>query len=188
MTKVAWGKKRDQIQKVIPGAKKGGGRFQPAPAAVLRRSSASTHAKPHGFARFLALVYRLIPKIGPFRALSFSVPTPEAERLFLESFTSTREHFRQSLDARERGASRSAQHRLRHGQPTTRGEYSLADETYDDELLGKLADRAFASVSENSRSNPRGLLPETSARGQRIQTPSGNGCRGSGISWQSSIR
>ena len=39
------------------------------------------YEKPHGFARFLASVYRLIPKIGPFRAFSFSVPTPEAERL-----------------------------------------------------------------------------------------------------------
>jgi hypothetical protein len=38
------------------------------------------------------------------------------------------------------------------GRPTTRGEYSLADDTYD-ELLGKLADREFANVSESLRSD-----------------------------------
>jgi hypothetical protein len=151
MTKVAWGKKRDQIQKVIPGAKKEAVVFN------LRRQQYEKefgidYAKPHGFARFLALVYRLIPKIGPFRALSFSVPTPEAERLFLESFTSTREHFRQSLDAVSAARLDLLNTDFDTGQPTTRGEYSLADETYD-ELLGKLADRAFASVSENLRSN-----------------------------------
>jgi hypothetical protein len=38
------------------------------------------------------------------------------------------------------------------GRPTTRGDYSLADDTYG-ELLGKLADRAFASVSDSLRSD-----------------------------------
>ncbi len=33
-----------------------------------------------------------------------------------------------------------------------RGEYALADDTYD-ELLGKLAHRGFANVPENLRSN-----------------------------------
>jgi hypothetical protein len=38
------------------------------------------------------------------------------------------------------------------GQPAKRGEYSLADDTYD-ELLGKLAVHAFAHMSESLRSN-----------------------------------
>ena len=80
------------------------------------------------------------------------MPTPEAERLFLESFTTTREHFRQSLDALKRGAPASRQYRLRHGATDKAGRILLADDTYD-ELLGKLADRAFANVSEGLRSN-----------------------------------
>ena len=86
------------------------------------------------------------------RALSFSVPTPEAERLFLESFTSTREHFRQSLDALSAAHLHLANTDFDPGQPTKRGEYWLADDTYD-ELLGKLTDRGFANVWENLRSN-----------------------------------
>jgi hypothetical protein len=38
------------------------------------------------------------------------------------------------------------------GQPTGRGGYALADDTYD-QLLERLADRAFANVSETLRSN-----------------------------------
>jgi hypothetical protein len=105
----------------------------------------SDYAKPHGFARFLALVYNLVPKIGPFRSLSFSVPTPEVERLFLESFTTTRERFRKSLDELRAGRLSLPNTDFDTGQPTARGEYPLADATYD-ELLDRLADREFSGV------------------------------------------
>jgi hypothetical protein len=151
MTKVAWGKKRDEIRKVIPGAKRETFVFN------LRRQQyeqefGADYEKPHGFARFLAIIYRLIPKIGPFRAFSFSVPTPEAERLFLESFTTTKAHFGQSLAALSAGQLHLQNTNFDTGQPTTLGEYSLSDDTYD-ELLGKLADRRFANVSKTLRSN-----------------------------------
>jgi hypothetical protein len=151
MTKVAWDKKRDAIRKVIPGAQRKTVVFN------LRRKQYDKefgvdYEKPHGFARFLGFAYRLIPKIGPFRALSFSVPTAEAERLFLESFTSTREGFRHSLDALSAAHLNLPNTDFDTGQPTRRGEYSLADDTYD-ELLAKPADRVFANVSESLRSN-----------------------------------
>jgi hypothetical protein len=151
MTKVAWNKKRDEIQKVVPGAKRETVVFN-LQRQQYEKEFGSDYEKPHGFARFLAFVYRLIPKIGPFRALSFSVPTPEAERLFLESFTTTRQHFRQSLDAVSAAHLDLVNADFDTGQPTKRGEYPLADDTYD-ELLGKLADHAFASVSKPLRSN-----------------------------------
>jgi len=151
MTKVAWNKKRDDIRKVVPGAQKKTFVFN------LRRKQyekefGADYGKPHGFARVLAFLYRLIPKIGPFRAFAFSVPTPEAERLFLESFTSTRERFRQSLDALRAGHLQLPNTDFDTGRATALGEYSLADDTYD-ELLGKLADRAFVDVSEALRAN-----------------------------------
>ena len=144
MTKVAWAKKRDQIVKVMPGMQRKTFVFN-LPRKQYDKEFGSDYAKPHGFARFLAVVYNLVPKIGPFRSLSFSVPTPEAERLFLESFTTTRERFRQSLDALQAGRLRLPNTNFDTGQPTARGEYSLADVTYD-ELLDKLADRGFADV------------------------------------------
>jgi hypothetical protein len=145
MTKVAWGRKRGEILKVTPGMQRKTFVFN-LPRKEYDKTYGSDYAKPHGFARVLAFIYNLVPKIGPFRSLSFSVPTPEAERLFLESFTSTREHFRQSLDALGAGRVRLPNTDFDTGRPTARGEYSLADETYD-ELLGKLADHGFAGVT-----------------------------------------
>jgi hypothetical protein len=144
MTKVAWGKKRDQIATVIPGIQRKTFVFNLSRRQYDREFGAD-YAKPHGFARFLALVYNLVPKIGPFRSLSFSVPTPEAERLFLESFTATREHFRQALDELRAGRLSLPNTDFDTGQPTARGEYTLADLTYD-ELLNRLADREFDEV------------------------------------------
>jgi len=151
MTKVAWGKKRAEILKVVPGAKKERVVFNLRRGEYERRFG-TDYEKPRGFARFLSGIYKLLPKIGPFRAFKFSVPTAEAERVFLDSFTSTREHFKQSLDALNAGRLNLANTDFDTGKPTRRGEYSMADETYD-ELLGKLADHKFAGVSESLRLN-----------------------------------
>jgi Zinc dependent phospholipase C len=146
MTKVAWAKKRDQIEKVTPGMQRQKFVFT-LPRKQYDKEFGSDYAKPHGFARFLGVVYNLVPKIGPFRSLSFSVPTPEAERVFLESFVSTNERFRHSLDALREGRLHLPNTNFDTGQATARGEYSLADVTYD-ELLDRLADRRFADVPE----------------------------------------
>ena len=73
MTKVAWQETR-RNHEGCPGAKKERVVFN------LRRGEykefGEDYEKPHGFARFLSWIYKLIPKIGPFRTLKFSVPTP----------------------------------------------------------------------------------------------------------------
>ena len=134
---------------MVPGAK-GNGSSSTCAAGVRRELAPTTRnrtvrALPAG-------VYPLVPKVGPFRAFKFSVPTPEAERLFLESFTSTREHFKQSLDALSAGRLDLSNTNFDTGQPTKRGEYSMADDAYD-ALLEKLADRKFANVSNGLRTN-----------------------------------
>ena len=144
MTKVAWGHRRDQIVKVMPGMNRAKFVFNLS-RREYEKKYGSDYAKPHGFARFIAFIYNLVPKIGPFRTFKFSVPSPEAERLFLDSFTSTREHYRQSLDALSAGALNLPNTDLDTGKPSASGEYALADETYDD-LLDKLADHKFADV------------------------------------------
>ena len=142
MTKVAWGRKREQILKVTPGLRRERFVFNLS-RREYEKEFGSDYSKPHGFARFLAIVYAIVPKIGPFRSFSFSVPSPEAERLFLASFVTSRGHFRESLDALRDGRLRLPNTDFDTGQPTARGEYSLADTTYD-ELLDKLANREFA--------------------------------------------
>jgi zinc dependent phospholipase C len=174
MTKVAWGKKRDQIVKVTPGMQRKRFVFN-LPRKQYDKEFGSDYSKPHGFARFLALVYRFVPKIGPFRSLGFSVPTPDAERLFLESFRITQERFGQSLDALRAGRLHLPNTDFDTGKPTARGEYSLADVTHD-ELLNKLADRGFANVPTALSANIIGYygdgdpLPRADAGQQKRST------------------
>src|SRR5580765_3606808 len=73
MTKVAWEKKHDEIQKVIPSARKETVVFHLS-GKEYDETFGTDYEKPHGFARFLGWIYKLIPKVGPFRAFSFSVP------------------------------------------------------------------------------------------------------------------
>ena len=151
MTKLAWGRKRAEILKVTPGMQRKNFVF------VLKRRQyeqefGADYAKPHGLARVIAALYHLVPKIGPFRALSFSVPTPEAERLFLASFTATREQYRLSLDAIGAGRLRLTNTNFDTGRSTARGEYAMADAAYDD-LLNTLAKRGFTDVTPSLRAN-----------------------------------
>jgi hypothetical protein len=151
MTKVAWSKKRGEILNVAPTMQRKTFVFN-LHRQDYDKEFGADYAKPHGFARVLGAVYRIVPKIGPFRSLGFSVPTAAAERLFLASFTETRERFRESLDASRAGRLQLPNTDFDTGHLTVRGEYSLADATYDD-LLGKLAARDFAGVPVALRAN-----------------------------------
>jgi hypothetical protein len=144
MTKAAWKKKREEIEKVMPGVTRTDVVFNLS-RQEYEKEFGTDYAKPHGFARFVSMVYALVPKIGPFRSLSFDVPTPEAEHLFLESFKATRERYAEALTALKGRRLNLANTDFDTGKPTARGEYSLADETYA-ELLNKHAEHKFARM------------------------------------------
>ena len=153
MTKVAWKKKRKEIEQVKPGITQATFIFN-LPRREYEKQFGTDYAKPKGWARIVGFLYHLIPKVGPFRALAFQPPTPEAETLFLESFVRTKERFTRELDAMRAGRLNLANTNLDVGVPTSRGEYKLADDTYD-ELLEKLTNRKFSDVSDALRADLR---------------------------------
>jgi hypothetical protein len=96
-----------------------------------------------------------MPKIGPFKVLSFKAPTAEVEKLFLDSFQQARTRFRASLESiASQGAARLTLPNTDFdtGRPAARGEYQLADDTYA-ELLDTLAKRQFARIPDSLRAN-----------------------------------
>src|SRR5439155_18357237 len=97
-TKVAWRDKRDEIEKVTPGIERQKVVFNMS-RQEYERQFGKEYRRPGVFVRFLAFLYKLVPKIGPFKYFSFKPPTPEAEKLFLQSFVDARERFRQSIEA-----------------------------------------------------------------------------------------
>lgn len=129
VTKVAWDKKQEQIQKNTPDVLRD--QFVlTLPRADYEKEYGKDYRKPSGFARVLGFLYSLLPKIGPLKPLSFKVPTPEAEALFLDSLKRTRERFGAALTELRRGTLQLPNLNLDTGQPEARGVYALADETY----------------------------------------------------------
>jgi len=150
MTKVAWQLKKDDIQKDDPGITREKFLYHLSRAGYEKQWS-SKYEKPGLGARILAFLFRLIPKISPFRALAFRAPTPETEKMFRASFNASLDEYEQSV----RSESQSGQITLLNdnfdtGTVTGPGQYPLADKTYA-ELLDKLADQHFQQVSPQIR-------------------------------------
>jgi hypothetical protein len=97
-------------------------------------------------------MYRLLPKIGPLKPLSFEAPTPEIELLFARSFRHASDRYRAAIADIADGRFDLMNTDFDTGRPSRHGEYALADETYT-ELLVKLEHRSFANVPEGLRQN-----------------------------------
>jgi hypothetical protein len=151
ITRVAWRDKREEIQKLNPGAAQEKFVFNLSPQEY-DQAYGTQYQKPGLLARFLAFLYKLLPKVGPLRPLQFKAPTPDAEALFLESFKGTRERFRAALDALGRGRLDLPNTNFDTGKPAAHGEYTLADDTYA-ELLDRLTGHRLASVPDALRRN-----------------------------------
>ncbi len=144
MTKVAWRDKREEIQRIAPRVEESTFLFHLSPQDY-EDEFGSDYAKPKWWARLLGFLFKLLPKIGPFRVLTYKVPTPQAEQYFLASLAATRERFRADLADVQRGRLTLANRDLDTGLNTRRGEYHRADDTYAT-LVKKLADRKCGAL------------------------------------------
>jgi hypothetical protein len=151
ITRIAWRDKREEIEKLNPGAAEERFVFNLS-REEFEQAYGTDYQKPGLLARFLAFLYKMLPKVGPLRPLEFKAPSKEAEALFLESFKDTRERYRTALDALGRGHLELPNTDFDTGKASTQGEYALADETYA-ELLDRLSDRDFADVPAVLRKN-----------------------------------
>jgi hypothetical protein len=98
----------------------------------------------------LAFLFRLIPKIGPLKILTFRTPTPETEKMFEASFNATLDRYRSLLTELDTGKVVFPNDNLDVGAKTAPGEYRLNDDTYA-ELLHRLAEHNFSCVSPDLR-------------------------------------
>ena len=106
-----------------------------------------------GFAaRFLAVVVKLLPKVGPLKTLDIKPPTPHTEALYIKSVEDTVNNYRTLLVKAGKGDLKLADNDLDTGSPTAPGEYSLTDKAYS-KLVQKLAENHFAQVTPSLRSN-----------------------------------
>jgi hypothetical protein len=149
MTRIAWREKRKEIEERTPGVTQASFVFD-FPRRKYDSEFGTKYQKPGPFSRMLAFVVKVLPKVGPLRALAFEPLSPEAERLFLESAAATRTRYRANLTALRAGKLDLSNTDFDTGQPSARGRNRLSDETYV-ALLDKLAGRDFAAVSPQLR-------------------------------------
>ena len=84
MTEAAWRDKHDEIVKLTPAIDRSAFVFS-YPRAAFEQDYGRDYQRPGLFARFLGVLYRILPKVGPLKPLSFKAPTPEAAELFAEA-------------------------------------------------------------------------------------------------------
>ena len=144
-TRIAWTLKKDEIQKDVPGITKRKFLYNLSRASYEKQWGKNYQA-PTFWEKFLAFLYKLLPKIGPLRVLQFRTPTPQTEKLFEESFNATLVRYRALLSDETAGHLELINTNFDTGVMTGPGKYRMNDDAYA-KLLGKLAEQKFTQAS-----------------------------------------
>ena len=150
MTKVALLTKKDELVKENPSFQKKKFLYNLKRSEYEKEWGKNYH-KPGFGAKLMAVIFKIIPKIGPFRNIDFKMPYPDTETLYLKSVNDTVDRYKACLRALDSKDNLALVNRdFDTGKLTRSGEYSLADETYG-KLLDKLADTKFVGISPDLR-------------------------------------
>jgi hypothetical protein len=151
MTRVALLTKRDELVKENPSFAKKKFLYN-LKRAEYEKEFGKNYQKPGLGARIMAVIFKIIPKIGPFKAIAFKMPNPDTETLYLKSVNVTVDQYRTYLTDLQANKLQLANMDFDTGRPTTPGEYTLTDATYA-KLLDKLVKTSFAGMRPDLRQN-----------------------------------
>ena len=144
-TRIAWHLKKDEIKDDIPNATKRKFLYN------LSRSNyehewGKDYRRPSPGERFLAFLFKLIPKFGPLKVLQFKTPTPQTEQMFEASFNATLDRYRKLLTGIHDGQIHLPNDNFDVGESTGPGKYRLNDEAHA-QLLDRLAEKRFVGAT-----------------------------------------
>lgn len=160
-TKIAWAMKQDDIRKTTPSM------TQRQFLYNLKRSSyektwGKDYQRPGFGSKMLAFLIRILPKVGPLRALAFRTPTPQTETLFMSSFNVTIETYKKLLVEVGEKDLVIDDRNFDTGDPTKPGKYFMADNAYA-KLVDTLAKEQFAGIPADLRENILDYYADTNA-------------------------
>ena len=149
-TRIAWASFEKDIQKSEPGVTRR--RF----VYVMSRSSyerewGKQYDRPTEMDRFLAFVVKLLPPIGPLKALRLKMLTPPTEDLFLKSFDRASKQYAHKIDEAMANDLHFEDRNYDVGVVTPAGVYRL-DDNVQAFWLDLLAKKNFATVTPSMRS------------------------------------
>ncbi|MGA8267068.1 MAG: zinc dependent phospholipase C family protein [Candidatus Acidiferrales bacterium] len=159
-TRVAWQIKKNDIEKELPTETRREFIFRMSRSS-FEKNWGKTYQKPGFGTRFLAFLFRIIPKIGPLKTLDFKTPTPQAENMFMASFNAAVDDYSREIKTVPNGLNLPNTN-LDTGDSLQPGQYSLADETYAD-LLDHLYQNQFRDVSPAMRADILRYYADTNA-------------------------
>jgi hypothetical protein len=136
MTRVAWQIRKQEILKEAPSVTRKTFLYNLS-RSDYEKNWGSTYKQPGVRSKVLATVFRVMPKVGPWRPLSFKRLTPEIEKMYMASFNATITHYRALLAEQNAGRLELPNDNLDVGTFTAAGKYTLEDSAYA-ELLHKL--------------------------------------------------
>jgi hypothetical protein len=120
--------------------------------AEYEKEWGKNYYRPSFFAKVLAVMIKILPKVGPLRVVDPKPPTPQTEQMYIASVERTVAAYRKALAMTEEKQLTLVDNDLDTGNPTTPGEYKLADRAYA-RLLRDLARKDFAGASPALRQN-----------------------------------
>jgi Zinc dependent phospholipase C len=110
------------------------------------------YRRPGFGTRVLAFFLKLMPKVGPFKAVDFKIPTQTTEDLYIASVNHTLDNYRTLLAETKTRNLHLVNTDFDTGRMTHAGEYILTDKAYA-RLLDQLAKHDFDQVTPELREN-----------------------------------
>ncbi|MGC2475166.1 MAG: zinc dependent phospholipase C family protein [Candidatus Sulfotelmatobacter sp.] len=130
--------------------------------ANYQREWGKGYRKPGFGARVLAFWLRFVPKVGPFKALDFKIPTRKTEDLYVASVDHTLDNYRGLLKEVRAKDLQLPNTDFDTGKMTYAGEYALTDKAYA-RLLDQLAKHDFQQVTPELKENILGFYRDPKA-------------------------
>ncbi len=120
--------------------------------ANYQREWGRGYRQPGFGTRVLAFFLNFVPKVGPFKALDFKIPTQKTEDLYIASVNHTLDDYRSRLAKAGTKKLSLANTDFDTGRMSHAGEYILCDKAYA-RLLDQLAKHDFDQVTPELREN-----------------------------------
>ena len=129
MTRVALLSRREQLVKDTPNFNKKQFLFYLS-RAQYEKQWGSVYRKPGLGSRILAFFLKIIPKVGPFKAVDFKIPTQQTEDMYIKSVDLTVQDYTGLLHQIHEHSIELKNIDFDTGRDTRAGEYVLTDKTY----------------------------------------------------------
>jgi hypothetical protein len=151
MTRVALVSRKDQLIREVPNFDRKKFIYYLSRTGY-EKEWGTNYRRPGWWERVLAFLLKVVPKVGPFKAVNFKIPTTQTEDMYIKSINQTVENFAALLRSTQKASFRLDNLDFDTGREAKAGEYSLADKTYA-RFLEDLSKDNFEQLTPSVKTN-----------------------------------